>query len=1301
MSKKTGICVAGVLTTVVVFFALGIFFEPTKQDVTIKEELSNFEPNPVQTKRARAEYFFQLLRDPETNSIPENIRSRELDYSRSLPSRGDGGFLQKSVKTSHASTSITWQSAGPTDLGGRTRALGIDQRNSDVLIAGGVSGGIWKSTDGGASWEMKTNPNQNMSVTSLAQDPDNPDTWYYTSGEFRGNSASDRGFTANYFGTGIYKSTDNGESWSIIPSTEDTDNSFNTRFDFISRIKISPTSGSVFAASNGIGLLRSTDGGTTFPTLRGGAKEHTWVDFDIDPSGNIVAVFSSENLGASGDPGIFYSSDDGENWTDITPTDFPADHDRSVITFAPSEPDSVYVFTNKVGSQTNQGVSFFRIDVSDPQNPDAEDRSENLPNFGDPVGGVNTQVNYNMVVSVKPDDPDFVMVGATNLFRSRDGFASKPSGGYDNSDDAQKDEYWIGGYSNDNNVSQYSNQHPDQHVITYDPNDPNRVWAGHDGGLSVTSDITAAPVNWEDKDEGYITGQFYTVAVGPEANDDRIMGGTQDNGTPFFTLDDQNMQETSITDVSSGDGSYSHIGRNYLYASSQTGRVIRWDDDTFTSGALVAPASAQNRLFIHPYAIDPNDDTIMYYPGGTMMWRNTTVDEINNTSSTFTDEGWESFEGVSASGYTITTLDVATIPSDRLYYGASGSGSEPKIFKLDDATTSEDVVEKSIPDAPTGAYVHDIAINPNDGDEVVVVMSNYNIVGLYHTEDGGSNWTAIEGNLEGGSNPGPSLRSATIFPTSSGPIYYVGTSTGLYSTHSLSGSSTSWTRESDDGSPGSIGYSVAEYVTSRTSDGTIAVGSHGRGIFLGSIETSGEDPNDTTPPANPTGLETGSASDDIQITWDANTESDLDKYRIYRGNDVDALALYDSTSKFSTSYLDTNTEFERYFYRITAVDVNGNESELSNTTATIRDYLTVNDQWQLVGMPLTEADAADFAGSMEVISYNGAYQVANSFDILSGFWVKKTSEDSITYNGGAFTDVTVSLEAGWNLIGGIADTISTSNINDPDNILSSTPIFEYFGGSYSEASQIKPTTGYWIHADQAGDIELSISEGSSSPPKDRLTESRQSVDKLEFRQGNTTQIFYATEGSVERDTRNMFRIPPQSPNPVLDVRTSDGFRLAEDQTTKLELTAANYPVKVRMLGHSTSGDYILKGATGTDTVRYQLQGGKEAVIQQPYDELYIENSTSGQLITEHELLPNYPNPFNPTTNIEYKIASQTHVSLTVYDVLGRRVRTLVNEVQEPGEYTKTFNAQNLSSGTYFIRIKADNFDRVQQMTLIK
>jgi hypothetical protein len=83
------------------------------------------------------------------------------------------------------------------------------------------------------------------------------------------------------------------------------------------------------------------------------------------------------------------------------------------------------------------------------------------------------------------------------------------------------------------------------------------------------------------------------------------------------------------------------------------------------------------------------------------------------------------------------------------------------------------------------------------------------------------------------------------------------------------------------------------------------------------------------------------------------------------------------------------------------------------------------------------------------------------------------------------------------------------------------------------------------------------------------------------------------------------------------------------------------------------------------------------------------------------LSQNYPNPFNPSTVIEYSISHSGHVELRVYDALGREVRTLVSSIQNPGSYSVTFNASGLSSGVYFYRLTAGEFDRVKRMILIK
>lgn len=833
----------------------------------------------IKSKKARNEYFFRMLRDPATNSIPRNIRQRELNHARQLPTFRN---MQLRMKTNNPGMNVAegfdWQLAGPPAVGGRTRALGIDLRNPDILIAGGVSGGVWKSINGGDTWELKTPDAQNFSVTSLTQDPNNPDTWYYVGGELTSGSPGAPG--APYWGNGVFKSTDNGETWNLLANASSNEEFFVDRFNTINRIVVNPQTSTVFIASNGFGIYRSTDGGNSFsnsPVL-GTEGEQLFCDVAVAPDGTMAAViseatFDDQSSQTSGDspantPGVFVSADDGQSWTEVTPSTYPATHQRSVITIAPSNPDIIYVFTER-GSSDNatQGVSFHKIDISGgANNPVSSDRSANLPDFGEPVGGVVTQGGYNMTVTVKPDNPDVVLVGGINLFRSFDGFATSPSG----STDAEKDEFWVGGYAKENNVSQYPNQHPDQHVQVFDPTNPNRLWVGHDGGISVTNNIGANSVSWTERDEGYIVTQFYDVSIPPGTDDNRFMGGSQDNGTPFFEFDGQQTGGPS-TDISSGDGGFSFFTENFIYVSNQqsqdsgNNRVIRFNGDFSGSFAIVQPSDAQTSFFINPYAIDPNDEGIMYYPGGSSLFRNTQADEITNRDNAGAgqSQGWEQLNAATLSNHIISALTVSVSPANILYYAGFNNSQAPVIRRLDNANTSNNApVEIDIPNAPSGAFVHDIAINPANANDVLVVMSNYNIVGLYHTSNGGSSWDAVEGNLTGNNDPratnaGPSLRSATIVPSESGPIYLLGTSTGVYATQELNGDLTEWGRESAfDGGEADIGFSVVENITSRFSNGDVAVGTHGRGIFLGRFQGSTNFPFITASPSQVKTLET-------------------------------------------------------------------------------------------------------------------------------------------------------------------------------------------------------------------------------------------------------------------------------------------------------------------------------------------------------------------------------------------------------------------------------------------------------------
>jgi len=104
---------------------------------------------------------------------------------------------------------------------------------------------------------------------------------------------------------------------------------------------------------------------------------------------------------------------------------------------------------------------------------------------------------------------------------------------------------------------------------------------------------------------------------------------------------------------------------------------------------------------------------------------------------------------------------------------------------------------------------------------------------------------------------------------------------------------------------------------------------------------------------------------------------------------------------------------------------------------------------------------------------------------------------------------------------------------------------------------------------------------------------------------------------------------------------------------------------------------------------------------------YIQNNPSGveattsNLPSRFELKQNFPNPFNPATSIRYSVPITSRVTLSVFDILGREVRTLVNTSQAPGVYTVAFNAQGLGSGVYFYRLDAGSFTETRKLMLLK
>jgi hypothetical protein len=594
----------------------------------------------------------------------------------------------------------------------------------------------------------------------------------------------------------------------------------------------------VFTANNGSGIYRSTSGGSSFDLVFVIGSYPRYSDVVVTADGTVVGTLSQNSaiIGSTvANPGIYKSTNDGASgsWTNITPSNFPPNHDRTVLAIAPSNDDIVYSLT----LLPDGSFKFYKITISSGA---YEDRSANLTEFPD-RGVLEAQSGYNMVLGVKPDDENFVLLGLTNLFRSRDGFATKP----DQNDEA---DVFIGGYNN--NEFFYPNNHPDHHVLAFDPTNPNRMWNGNDGGIYLIEDIEEVLIGsellpWIDKNQGYNVTQFYTASIPNIADDDRIMGGTQDNGSPYFTFN--GTSTSSSDDVTSGDGSYGYFGNTFAYVSSQEGRVLRI---TYGAGGApsgswttVYPSGAGGQLFVNPFRVDPNNENYMYYPSGSEFWRNNQLSSIDNGLNSGTTEGWDKVAGLEETGdYIISAIQISREPAHILYYGSSSDAGLPEINRVTNSLTATVGETFTLSESEGGAYVHDIAINPDNADQILVVLSNYNTESLFYSSNNGQNFTAVQGNLSGDQRTqdtyiywtGPSIRSATILPTEDGLVYIVGTSTGVYSTRTLDGDNTVWEQESAD----LIANTVTEYIDSRKVDATVVAGTHGRGIFIGKYDTS-------------------------------------------------------------------------------------------------------------------------------------------------------------------------------------------------------------------------------------------------------------------------------------------------------------------------------------------------------------------------------------------------------------------------------------------------------------------------------
>ncbi len=271
----------------------------------------------------------------------------------------------------------TWRWLGPGNIGGRIRSLAISPTDPDTMFAGSVGGGIWKTTNGGASWAPVDDFMAVLSVSSIVINPGKPSEMYVGTGEGYGNGDSIRG-------AGIFKSTNGGATWSQLPGTA-------AAFWAVNRLAISPDGTTVLAVGSS-GTYRSTNG-STFVRVATGIPGQ---DVDFSPVDSTRAI-------AVGWGAIAYSWDGGKTWQKST--GLPSTGGRIESAYARSQPDTIYAAIDRSGGvlyrSTNAGATFSPVYTAG-----------NL---------MDNQGWYDTAIWVSPVDSDHLLVGGIWMRESRDG----------------------------------------------------------------------------------------------------------------------------------------------------------------------------------------------------------------------------------------------------------------------------------------------------------------------------------------------------------------------------------------------------------------------------------------------------------------------------------------------------------------------------------------------------------------------------------------------------------------------------------------------------------------------------------------------------------------------------------------------------------------------------------------------------------------------------------------------------------------------------------------------------------------
>lgn len=712
-----------------------------------------------------ADEWFLKQRAFPFSDVPEGKYTEAIEHVKNMP-------------VYSADSPLPWVLAGPTNIEGRITVIVIHPSNPQIVYAGTANGGLWKSTNFCQSWISIFDNQNTSSIGALALDPVNPNIVYCGTGE--ANS-----LRSYYPGTGMYKSTDGGNTWNQIGLTGTYSfgniavNPSNTQIIYAAAV------GSLRRKNSERGIYKSVNGGASWSQVLYVADSVGAIDVAVDPV-NPNKIFAAmwerqrrEDYIKYGGPmtALYLSTNGGTSWA-VVNGGFPsnaADLGRISLDICFSNPQVIYALTAYANGNT-RGLY---------KSTDGGTSWNNINSAAAPSSNYSW---FNRICKVNPGDANNVYCGGLDMNRSTNGGSV---------------------------FSIISASHVDHHALAFAPSNPNFIVNGNDGGLDYS---TNGGLSWQPTDQLPIT-QFYAGDI-DNTNPNIILGGAQDNGTNRTFGTTGGWQS-----IYGGDGFYclvDYTNPQRVYASSQNGGLGRSTNGGSTFLGATSGLDLAYSNWMTPYVMDKTNPLVLYC--GTYKIHKTT-----NGMQSWTVISPDLSNGHVQNLGTITTVDVSASNPNVIYCGTD----DANVWVTTNGGTNWTKINPGLP----YRWVTRVTIHPAQANICYVTLSGYKVDStgshVFKTTNYGATWSSISSNL-----PDAPVNDLVIDPVFQQTLY-IATDVGVMISEN---DGASWSLMSS-GIPSSV---PCHDLTIHNGTRKLVVWTHGRSAYSTNLPPVKVEPNTNT-----------------------------------------------------------------------------------------------------------------------------------------------------------------------------------------------------------------------------------------------------------------------------------------------------------------------------------------------------------------------------------------------------------------------------------------------------------------------